>query len=65
MELEKPLTDYCPFDCPRKKEKIFLCMKRFFKVIERWCPLFNYTEEERNKVFKEMEEQSYTDLEDL
>jgi hypothetical protein len=46
--------DYCPFDCPRKKQKIFLCMKRVFKVIKQHCPLVTYTEEERGKVFEEM-----------
>jgi hypothetical protein len=62
----KSLTDYCPFDeCPRKKQKIFFCMRRFFKVVEVYCPLFNYTEEERNKVFKKMEELGKVDLENL
>jgi len=56
-ELEKkPLVDYCPFDCPKKKKKVFFCMKRFFKIIDRYCPLFNYTEEERDEVFREWEE---------
>jgi hypothetical protein len=54
---EKSFTDYYPFDCPRKKQKIFFCMKRFFKVIERYCPLFHYTEEERREVFEEMTKQ--------
>jgi hypothetical protein len=55
--VKKSLTDYCPFDCPRKKQKIFFCMKRFFRVIEQYCPLFTYTEEERNKIFETMKKQ--------
>ena len=57
-DLKKKLViDYCPFECPRKHQKLFFCMKRFFKVIEKYCPLFDYTEEERNKVFEEMKRQ--------
>ena len=57
---KKSLTDYCPFDCPRKKQTIFFCTKRFFKIIEKYCPLFHYTEEERSKFFEEMKKQDST-----
>jgi hypothetical protein len=50
------ITDYCPFDCPRKKHKVFFCMKRFLKSIETYCPLFTYTQEERLAFFKKIEE---------
>jgi hypothetical protein len=50
------ITDYCPFDCPRKKYKVFFCMKRFLKSIETYCPLFTYTQEERLAFFKKIEE---------
>ena len=67
MKLEKKsLTDYCPFnDCPKKKKKIPFCTKRFFRTIEKHCPLFGYTEEEREKVFKQMEETGKVNLDDL
>ena len=53
---KNPFTDYCPYaDCPRKKEKVFVCLRRYFKAIERYCPLFGYTEEERQEFFREME----------
>ena len=63
---KKSLTDYCPFNnCPKKKKNIIFCTKRFFRVIEKYCPLFGYTEEERNKVFKQMKEAGNVDLDDL
>jgi hypothetical protein len=52
------MKDYCPFDCPKKKEKIFICLKRYFKFIEQYCPVFNFTEEEKEEFFREMERQS-------
>jgi hypothetical protein len=53
------MKDYCPFDeCPKKKEKIFICLRRYFSFIERYCPVFGFTEEEKREFFKEMEQQS-------
>ncbi len=52
-------TDYCPFDCPRKQQSLFACMKRFLDVIENYCPLFGFTEEERAEVFRSMEEGTF------
>jgi hypothetical protein len=50
------MRDYCPFDeCPRKKARIFICMRRFFASIKKYCPLFDYTEEERAEFFRDME----------
>jgi hypothetical protein len=58
---KKTFTDYCPFDCPRKKQKIFFCMKRFLKSIESYCPLFTYTEEERRVFFEKIEREGEPD----
>ncbi len=53
------MKDYCPFDdCPKKKEKIFICLRRYFVLIEKYCPVFKFTEEEKNEFFREMERQS-------
>jgi hypothetical protein len=52
------MKDYCPFDCPRKQEKIFICLRRYFPFIEKYCPVFRFTEEEKEEFFKEMKRQA-------
>ncbi len=61
LDDKKALTDYCPFDCPRKKHKIFFCMKRFLKSIESYCPLFTYTKEEQRVFFEKTEREGEPD----